>query len=63
MSSPVIAPADTVLKPDFAAPRNHFVFGEEDERLRESIHRFVVAERRPAATRWMLDLIRRSYGL
>ena len=34
-------PAADVLKPDFAASRRHFIFTEEHDRLRESIHAFV----------------------
>ena len=45
-------PAADVLKPDFAAPRRHFIFGEEHDRLRESIHAFVVRELAPHAEEW-----------
>ena len=41
-------PAADVLKPDFAASRRHFIFTEEHDRLRESIHAFVVRELAPA---------------
>jgi alkylation response protein AidB-like acyl-CoA dehydrogenase len=44
--------AEPVLEPDHAARRRHFIFGEEHERLRESIHAFVVKELRPHAERW-----------
>jgi alkylation response protein AidB-like acyl-CoA dehydrogenase len=44
--------ATEVQKPDHAAPRRHFIFTEEHERLRESIHDFVVRELRPHAERW-----------
>jgi hypothetical protein len=32
---------DTVLKPDFANARKHFIFTDEHEQLRDSIRRFV----------------------
>src|SRR3954465_10857149 len=41
-----------VLKPDHAAPRRHFIFNEEHEALRESIHSFVVKELAPHAEEW-----------
>ena len=40
--------AEPVLKPDHGAKRPHFIFTEEHERLRESIHAFVVKELAPA---------------
>jgi len=57
MSSPVSPAVDvagdgSVLKPDFAAPRRHFIFGDEHEQLRESIARFVEAELAPHAEKW-----------
>jgi alkylation response protein AidB-like acyl-CoA dehydrogenase len=45
-------PAADVLKPDFAASRRHFIFTEEHDRLRESIHAFVVKELQPHAEEW-----------
>lgn len=45
------APAD-ILKPDFGAKRRHFIFTDEHERLRESIHAFVVKELAPHAEEW-----------
>ena len=45
-------PAADVLKPDFAASRRHFIFTEEHDRLRESIHAFVVKELKPHAEEW-----------
>ena len=45
-------PAADVLKPDFAASRRHFIFTEEHDRLRESIHAFVVKELAPHAEEW-----------
>jgi alkylation response protein AidB-like acyl-CoA dehydrogenase len=45
-------PAADVLKPDFAASRRHFIFTEEHDRLRESIHAFVVRELKPHAEEW-----------
>jgi alkylation response protein AidB-like acyl-CoA dehydrogenase len=46
-----MATAD-VLKPDFATQRKHFIFTEEHEQLRDSIHRFVVKELQPHAEEW-----------
>ncbi len=45
-------PAADVLKPDFAAPRRHFIFTEEHDRLRESIRAFVTKELAPHAEEW-----------
>ena len=47
-----MAATDDVLKPDHAAVRRHFIFGEEHEQLRESIHAFVVRELAPHALEW-----------
>src|SRR5262245_12865277 len=44
--------ATDVLKPDHAAPRRHFIFSEEHQALRESIHAFVVKELAPHAEEW-----------
>src|SRR3954467_15180147 len=44
--------ATDVLKPDHAAPRRHFIFNDEHEALRESIHTFVVKELAPHAEEW-----------
>ena len=44
--------ADTVLKPDFAARRKHFIFTDEHEALRESIRSFAVKELAPHAEEW-----------
>src|SRR3954468_18078067 len=44
--------ATDVLKPDHAAPRRHFIFTEEHEALRESIHAFVENELAPHAEEW-----------
>jgi alkylation response protein AidB-like acyl-CoA dehydrogenase len=41
-----------VLKPDFAARRKHFIFNDEHEQLRDSIHAFVVKELAPHAEEW-----------
>ncbi len=41
-----------VLKPDFASQRKHFIFNDEHQQLRESIHRFVVNELQPHAEEW-----------
>ncbi len=40
------------LKPDFQAPRKHFIFSDEHEQLRESIRRFVIKELQPHAEEW-----------
>src|ERR1700709_423863 len=44
--------APDVLKPDHAARRRHFIFTEEHEALRESIHAFVMRELAPHAEAW-----------
>src|SRR4051812_38307528 len=44
--------ATEVLKPDHAAPRRHFIFTDEHEALRESIHAFVMKELAPHAEGW-----------
>src|SRR5690349_12118015 len=44
--------ATDVLRPDHAAPRRHFIFNEEHEALRASIHSFVVKELAPHAEEW-----------
>jgi len=44
--------AESVLKPDFAAKRRHFIFTDEHEQLRESVHAFVTKELRPHAEAW-----------
>jgi alkylation response protein AidB-like acyl-CoA dehydrogenase len=41
-----------VLKPDHSAQRRHFIFNDEHEALRESIHAFVVRELAPHAEEW-----------
>src|SRR5947199_389594 len=43
---------ETVLKPDFGARRRHFIFTDEHEQLRESIHSFVIKELAPHAEEW-----------
>ena len=45
-------PAADVLKPDFAASPRHYIFTEEHDRLRESIHAFVTKELAPHAEEW-----------
>src|SRR5829696_7445294 len=47
-----MATADTVLKPDHAFRRKHFIFTEEHHQLRESIRSFVVKELAPNAEEW-----------
>src|SRR3954465_8573567 len=44
--------AEPILKPDHSARRPHFIFTEDHERLRESIHAFVVKELAPHAEEW-----------
>src|SRR5215204_6917654 len=41
-----------VLKPDHRSRRKHFIFNEEHEALRESIHAYVVKELAPHAEEW-----------
>jgi alkylation response protein AidB-like acyl-CoA dehydrogenase len=41
-----------ILKPNYQAPRRHFIFTDEHEQLRESIRRFVVNELQPHAEEW-----------
>ena len=41
-----------VLRPDYEAPRKHFIFTDEHEQLRESIRRFVIKELQPHAEEW-----------
>lgn len=47
-----MATSETVLKPDHAARRKHFIFTEEHDRLRESISSFVEKELAPHAEEW-----------
>jgi alkylation response protein AidB-like acyl-CoA dehydrogenase len=47
-----MATADALLKPDHATRRKHFIFTEEHDQLRESIHSFVVKELAPHAQEW-----------
>jgi alkylation response protein AidB-like acyl-CoA dehydrogenase len=46
------ATAESVLKPDFAAKRKHFLFTDEHEQLRESIRSFAQKELAPHAEEW-----------
>src|SRR6059058_1662197 len=46
------ATESSVLKPDPAARRRHFIFNDHHEALRESIHAFVVKELAPHAEEW-----------
>jgi alkylation response protein AidB-like acyl-CoA dehydrogenase len=46
------ATAESVLKPDYQAPRKHFIFTDEHEQLRESITNFAVKELAPHADEW-----------
>jgi alkylation response protein AidB-like acyl-CoA dehydrogenase len=47
-----MATAESVLKPDFASGRKHFIFEEHHDRLRESIRSFVDKELTPHAAEW-----------
>jgi alkylation response protein AidB-like acyl-CoA dehydrogenase len=47
-----MAATDTVLKPDHATRRRHFIFTDEHEQLRESIRGFVTREFAPHAEEW-----------
>ncbi|HEY3187813.1 MAG TPA: acyl-CoA dehydrogenase family protein [Solirubrobacteraceae bacterium] len=44
--------SDSVLKPDHAARRRHFIFTDEHEQLRESIRAFAIKELAPHAEEW-----------
>ena len=46
------ATAESVQKPDFQAPRKHFIFTDEHEQLRESIRNFAIKELAPHAEEW-----------
>ena len=47
-----MATTGDVLKPDHAARRGHFIFGDEHDALRESIRTFVRRELEPHADEW-----------
>ncbi len=47
-----MATADSLLKPDHAARRKHFIFTEEHDQLRDSIRAFVTKELAPHAEEW-----------
>ncbi len=47
-----MATASSVLKPDYSAKRRHFIFSDEHDQLRESIHAFVTKEFAPHAEEW-----------
>jgi len=47
-----MATTESVLKPDFGSSKRHFIFTDEHERLRESIHAFVTKELAPHAEEW-----------
>src|SRR4051794_31203800 len=47
-----MATTDTLLKPDHASRRKHFIFTEEHAQLRESIGSFVERELAPHAQEW-----------
>src|SRR5918996_1008379 len=47
-----MASTDTLLKPDHGSGRKHFIFTDEHDQLRESIHSFVVKELQPHAEEW-----------
>ena len=47
-----MATADSLLKPDHASSRKHFIFTDEHDQLRESIRSFVLKELAPHAEEW-----------
>src|SRR4051794_35755157 len=47
-----MAATDTVLKPDHATRKRHFIFTDEHEQLRESIRGFVIREFAPHHEEW-----------
>ena len=47
-----MATPSPVLKPDHAGKRKHFIFDDEHDQLRESVHSFVVKEFAPHADEW-----------
>jgi alkylation response protein AidB-like acyl-CoA dehydrogenase len=47
-----MATADEVLKPDHAARRGHFIFGDEHHALRETVRAFAQKELAPHAEEW-----------
>jgi alkylation response protein AidB-like acyl-CoA dehydrogenase len=47
-----MATSERVLKPEHGAARKHFIFDQHHDELRDSIHRFVVAELAPNAAEW-----------
>src|SRR5882672_11975262 len=47
--------AQTIVKPDNASRRKHFIFTDEHELLRESIRSFVLKELAPHAEEWEED--------
>src|ERR671936_1711734 len=47
-----MATAESVLKPDFASKRRHFIFNDEHDQLRESIRAFAQKELAPHAEEW-----------
>src|SRR5436309_415047 len=50
-----MATAATEIKPDFGAPRKHFIFTDEHEALRESITNFCKKELAPHSEEWERD--------
>jgi alkylation response protein AidB-like acyl-CoA dehydrogenase len=50
-----MAATDTVLKPNHASRRRHWIFTDEHEQLRESIRGFVTKEFAPHAEQWEED--------
>ena len=47
-----MATSESVLKPDHGSKRRHFIFSDEHDQLRESIHGFVTKELAPHAEEW-----------
>jgi alkylation response protein AidB-like acyl-CoA dehydrogenase len=50
-----MAATSSVLKPDHGAKRKHFIFSDEHDQLRESIHAFVTKELAPHSEEWERD--------
>ena len=51
-TTPPMATAESVVKPDFQSARKHFIFTDEHEALRESIRNFAIKELAPHAEEW-----------
>ena len=47
-----MATTSSVVKPDYAAKKKHFIFSDEHDQLRESIRAFAIKELAPHADEW-----------